>query len=317
MNFGKWGRWSVLAALTCACGSEATLQPCDPDPQPSSDGPVITSISPPGGPPGTTVTIRGENFMGITDQLQVAYGDYSESCEHTTLAGELLSDSTIQVTIPDDALTAGFLYVLIGELTASVSPQPFALEPPAQVVVQNLAQFPIVSARLSWEPVLDAGESIDVEATRTWILPVGPMLFELCTGFRSTTGQIEEWACVERQGRLTPGQVLDIVVPPITAAHFLQGEWISTWQVGEGDDAETFEERLYIDADGDWELRYQGRIIEAGRMVEPTAWPAYVRDFEFALRPTDAMTQASLPVRSFGLYSERARDRVAFFRNDM
>lgn len=315
LKFGALDRalaLSLIAGFTAACGDDAPkLESCNPSPEPLVGLPSITSIEPTSGPAGTTVTVRGTGFDAIDDRYEAAYGDFSLTCQHGTLEGTVVSDTEIEVVISEQANLPGFIYLVADGLTVARSPQRFELEGKAFVTVHNRAQFPIVSVTASWDSVLEAGDRIDVEASHTLEVPTGPVRLEMCVGDRDSAGEVEQWACVVHDDRLTAGETVDVTVPPIPAAQFLVGEWVATWEVGE---EEVASEQLRIDGDGYWELRYEGRVVESGEFIEPDAWTPYARDFRFALRDEDPPSETSVPVRSFVLLSERAGDRVTFYR---
>jgi len=60
----------------------------------AAEGPMISSVSPSAGLPGTQVTITGSNLAGIT---QVLFG------ENWAASFKVISDTEIQASVPDDA----------------------------------------------------------------------------------------------------------------------------------------------------------------------------------------------------------------------
>lgn len=302
----------TLYAGFAACGDGAPeLTPCNPSPEPLVGAPQITSFEPAGGPAGTTITVRGTNFLQIDERFEAAYGDFSITCDHGTMDGTVVSDTEIELIIPEQAKLPGYVYLLMDGLTVTKSPRPFDLEASASVTVTNHAQFPIVSVSASWEPVLEEGTRIDVDETVTLDVPTGPLHLELCVGDRTTSGEVEPWACVQHDDRLDAAQNVEVTVPPLPAALFLVGEWVATWEISE---EETAEERLSIDENGYWEISFGGRIVEHGELVEPEAWRPYTREFGFKLRPGDRTSETSVPVRVFALESRNAGGRVDFYR---
>ncbi len=303
-----------LAALYlgfAACGApQGELQPCDPDPQTWPGLPQITAISPTSGPPGTVVTLSGVNFNQIDTRFRAAYANYANSCEHSTMDGDIISDSEMQVVIPDGASLSGYIYLEAEGLTVTRTPQHFELEGAAYITVHNQSQFPIVSAEASWTALLEPGERIDVQDDHVFQVPAGPMHLVLCTGAPLDSGELETWACVTHDGTLSANQRTEVTVSPLPAASFLMGDWVATWDVGEEEPAE---EQLRIDRDGYWEIRYDSRVVESGNVID-TAWPAYSTTFSFGLREDEPLSEATVPVRSFSALSPRAGDRVAFYR---
>lgn len=293
-----------------ACGGgQGGLQPCDPDPDPTHGLPQITAISPTSGPPGTVVTLTGVNFDQVDTRFEAAYGDFSLTCDHGTMDGTVVSATQIDVTIPEGATLSGYIYLVAEGVTVARGPQLFELEAAAYVTVHNESQFPLVTASASWEPLLAPGERIDVDDSMVFQVSSGPLHLELCAGAPVDGGELETWACVSHDGRLDPNASTEVTVSHIPTARFIVGDWVATWQVGE----DTFEERLHIDGDGYWEIRYAQRVVESGVLVE-SEWPPYARDFSFALRPNGPQSEATVPVRSFTVMSPRAGDRVSFYR---
>lgn len=293
-----------------ACGQGPELLPCDPSPDPIVGAPRITSISPTSGPPGTVVTITGTGFLQIDERYEAAYGDFAKGCDYGTMDGAVLSDTEIEVIVPEQASLPGFVYLLADGLTVARSAQRFELEGTAFVTVHNRSQFPIVVAEANWEPIMDPGDRIDVDDTVTLEVPTDSVRVELCVGDEDPSGEIEPWACVRRNMRLDPGEEETFGVEPIPAAQFLEGEWVATWQVSE---EQTEQELLRIDGSGYWEIRHRGRVVEHGEVMQ-AEWPPYARDFQFGLRPGDPMSQALVPVNTFAIVSPRAEDRLSFYR---
>ncbi len=309
---GCYERHTLLALYAgfAACGGTGMdLKPCDPAPAAFPGLPQIYSISPLVGPPGTQVTVSGVHFNQLDDRYQAAYGDFSIGCGHATLDGSVISDTEIQITIPEDAGLSGYIYLVAEGLTVTRAPQRFELEASAVITVLNESQFPIASVEAAWQPLLEPGERIDIEQAHEFSVSDGPVHLEICAGDAGST-QVEKWACMTFDGRVTPGSVTAVTVPKFPAAQFVAGDWVATWMVGE---EEVAEEQLRIDRDGYWELRYNRRVVESGMLVE-RPWAPYVRDFEFALRPEDPMTEARVPVRSFSVLSARAGGQVTFYR---
>ena len=310
----RWAATLALALNISACGSsEPAPVVCEHTPENMADFPWITGMEPESGVPGTTVILTGTNFDRIDDRYQAVYADFSEGCDFATLEGKVLSSTEIEVIIPDDATASGFIYLSAESLTVTRTPRAFELDavPRGTVVVQNTAQFPIVTAKASWESILDPGDRVDVAETREFEIPSGPMLLELCLGGPGADGALEPWACQTYSGNLQPGETVDITVEPAPAARFLAGEWEATWEV---DEETTAKESLRIYAEGAWELRFDGRVVENGT-VQGRTWAPYDTNFSFALRPEDQQwSDATLPVRAFRLYSPRAQAEVSFFR---
>lgn len=310
-------RWCIdrklaltLYAGFAACGGGDELKPCNPAPQDILGIPTIRSIEPTSGPPGTTVTITGTGFDQIDARFEVAYGDFALTCDHGTMNGQVLSDTQIEVIVPEQANLPGYIYLLMDGLTVSRSPLRFELDRPAVVTVTNYAQFPVVTAESAWEPLLEAGDRIDVDESRALEVPAGRSRIELCVGGKEDGEGLQPWACVAHDTQLDPGETQQIVVEPFGAARFLAGDWVATWTVGED---EVEEERLTIANDGYWELRYQQQVVEHGEIVD-YPWQPYARDFEFSLRDDDLPSSTTVPVRNFRLFSTRAGDRLDFYR---
>lgn len=304
IGFALWGS---------ACGGGLPPpEACQHLPEAYPDLPRLVGMSPASGPPGSTVILSGTGFDQLDARYAVAYGDFSQSCVHATLEGGVRSASELEVVIPEDATLSGYLYLLVDGRVVSRAPNPFQLvRNVATVVVQNRSQFPIVSVDYAWMPVLEAGDQVGVEDTATFEVEPGPFHLELCAGAPADSGGAETFACqVFEGGRLSPNQVFPVDMAPVRAAHVLVGEWVGSWMVGE----EAFEERITVSADGFWELRYDGRVVESGTVVEPSIWPAYRTTFEFGLRVEDPPSQAELPLRTFSMHSPRAGDRIAFYR---
>lgn len=309
--------WGVLLMMgTGACGEPADEpKACDFDPPEYRYLPTITAIEPESGPPGTTVTLTGVNFDRIDDRYEAAYSDFSAGCNYTSLQGEVRSDFTaIEVVIPEDATSSGYIYLLADGLTVARSDVRFELDleaTPAVVNVVNQSQFPIVSVEAAWTPVLETGTWVDVEQTQAFEVDSGPVHLELCVGDRHET-TVEPWICDVYDMRLTPGEETTVTMRPISAARFLAGEWGATWEIGTD---ETDEEHLRIETDGYWELRHDQRVVESGMLIE-APWAPYNREFEFSLRPGDRNSRSRVPVRSFALTSSRANDQITFYRTE-
>lgn len=284
------------------------LKPCDPQPMDFPGLAQIHSISPLVGPPGTQVTLTGLNFNQLDDRYQAAYGDFSIGCDYATLDGSVISDTEIQITIPEDAGLSGYIYLVADGLTVTRGPQRFELEASAVITVLNESQFPIASVEAGWQAMLEPGERIDIEEAHAFAVSDGPVHLEVCVGDAGAT-EVEKWACMTFDGRVTQGSTTEVTVSKFPAAQFIAGDWVATWLVGE----ETFEEQLRIDRDGYWELRFARRVVDSGQIVEEP-WAPYVRDFEFALRPGDPMSEARVPVRSFSILSAQAGGQVTFYR---
>jgi len=289
------------------------LAPCDHDPDGYAGAPKMTGFSPTHGEPGTTVTIYGSGFYRLDERYDVAYGDFSQGCEYATLAGTVVSDGELEVTIPKDATLSGYVY-LVGEgLTVARAPNRFTLDvdPVGIVNVQNVSQFPVVTVEINWEDALEAGTRIDIEDAQSFTAPAGPMHVRVCVGGPNSSGTNEEWACNVWEGRLAENGSFLALIEPLPAARFLEGTWEASWVV----DEDTYVEELRINQDGYWTLHHGGRVVESGNLLE-LAWPAYSTDFKVGIRADEALLQLQVPVNSFELYSPRASGYLTFRRPD-
>jgi hypothetical protein len=294
-----------------ACGGGDELVPCAHDPEVFQGLPRITSISPTRGAPGTTVTLRGAHFSRIDDTFEVVYADFSQSCEYASLQGSVVSDTELEVIIPEDATLSGYLYITAEGLTVARANTRFTLEvaPTGMVVVENFAQFPIVSVSVGWEPVLEVGDRIDIEESRSFRVPAGVLHVDTCVGGPDSSGALADWACNAYDGRLEQNSTITIALDDLPAARFLSGAWTASWTVGE----DVFEEDLRIGDNGYWELRHGGRVVESGDLIE-VPWTPYATRFQVGFRPGEPNIEAQVPVQAFVLYSPRANDYLTFRR---
>ena len=302
----------IFALTSPACGDGPGLEPCQHDPEPFDTLPRVTAISPTHGAPGATVKIRGARFNRIDAKYDVAFGDFTAGCGYATLQGTVISDAEIEVVIPEDATLSGFIYLLADGLTVARSPARFTLEvdPTGVVTVQNYAQFPVVSVAVGWAPVLEVGDRIDIEDSKSFTAPAGVLHVDLCVGGPNASGGTDEWACNAYDGRLEAYREVTVTLEDLPAARFLEGDWLATWMVGE----DVYEERLRVTPEGYWELRHGGRVVESGTLTEEP-WTPYSTQFEVRFRP-DEPIRAQVPVRAFDLLSPRARDYVTFRRDE-
>lgn len=147
----------VLGGIQVVAGQTTVA----PDLELSLDAPVLSSLHPESGGPGTVVTLRGENF-GATKHtgLQVTFND--------TLATTVrrVSDTEIQATVPVGATSGG---VVVRSNGISSQERPFQVISRLSLETANVGLYPGSTYTFSLQALSDRGEVIPVPFV-TWAL---------------------------------------------------------------------------------------------------------------------------------------------------